>query len=404
MLKKIINTLFTKGFSAIAGFLILLLVSHLLGSYGKGQQAVIVLNINIFLYVLTLIGNSTLIYLAARKNFSEIFIPSILWSAAVLLLALPIIRFIPFFENTFAYQTIIISFIASITEINYYILMGKEKVIQANRLKLIYPIVNLLVIGMFWLVFSFDTIEKYIVSLYAAYILSALYGIYLLKDEYKSLKWLDFKILKQNFKTMFVLGGMRQLGSIAQMMTYRLSLWFLPFFFGKQGVSMAGIYSNATSMCDSVLLFGTSLALVQYSTLSNTQSNEQKKLLTIKLTKVNGLVTFAGLIILCLLPKEFWLFLFGSGFETVGYYIRILAFGELILSLSSNVTQYFASRGNFSITCVASIVGMIATVVLGYILIPKYQIVGAAITAVVAYSVSSLIELIYFLKWIRKKD
>lgn len=404
MFKKIINTLFTKGFSAIAGFLILLLVSHLLGSYGKGQQAVIVLNINIFLYVLTLVGNSTLIYLSARKSFSEVFIPSIIWSVTLLVVALPIIKLIPLFNNSFAYQTIIISFLASITEINYYILMGKEKVIQANNLKLIYPIVNLLVIGLFWLVIGFDSIEKYIISLYAAYTISAFYGIYLLKDEYKTLKWLDFTVFKQNFKTMFILGGMRQLGSIAQMMTYRLSLWFLPLFFGKQGVSMAGIYSNATSMCDSVLLFGTSLALVQYSTLSNTESNEQKKLLTIKLTTINGLVTFVCLIILCLLPQEFWVFLLGKGFEEVGYCIRLLAFGELILSLSSNVTQYFASRGNFSITCTASIVGMLITIILGYILIPKYNITGAAITAVVAYSTSSLIELIYFLKWIHKKD
>ena len=405
MFRKIINTLFTKGFSAIVGFLIILLVSRLLGTYGKGQQAVIVLNINIFIYALTFVGNSALIYLTPRKKFSQIFIPSLIWDVFITILALVLVKFIKLLNNDFVYQTLIISFLASITEINYFVLLGKEKVIQANNLKLVYPIANLVIIGLLWLLSSFNSIGQYIFSLYVAYGLSLLYGVYLLKDEYRSLYLLDKKELKDNFKTLFSLGAVKQIGSIAQMMTYRFSLWFLPFFFGaKEGLKMSGIYSNSTSICDAVLLFGSSLALVQYSTLSNTQSNQDAKRLTIKLTVVNILITFLELGILCLLPESFWVWLFGEGFQSVGYYIRILAFGELILSISSNITQYFASRGNFTITCSASVVGMFVTIVACYFLIPKYQITGAAISAVIAYSISSLIEIFYFLKWIKRKD
>ena len=121
------------------------------------------------------------------------------------------------------------------------------------------------------------------------------------------------------------------------------------------------------------------------------------------MTILNVSVTFLGLLFVCLLPKTFWVFLFGEGFSQVGYYIRVLAIGILLLSSTSNITQYFASRGNFSITAVASICSLIVTLILGYTLIPIYNILGAAITAVVAYLVGFLIEFIFFLKWIKRK-
>jgi O-antigen/teichoic acid export membrane protein len=151
------------------------------------------------------------------------------------------------------------------------------------------------------------------------------------------------------------------------------------------------------------MLFGGSLALVQYSSLSNSQDNKQAKQLTINLTKVNCLFTFLALLVLCVLPKSFYVFLFGKGFDDVGYIIRILAIGIMFISSSSNFTQYFASRGNFSISAFASLFGLIVTLALCFALIPKYNIVGAAIAAVCSYITTFIIEFIYFLKWIKKE-
>jgi len=410
MFKKILNTLFMKFFTALTGFAIIVLVSHLLGTMGKGQQAVIVFNINILLLILTLLGNSTLVYLAPRKKFSQLFIPSFVWSVVctIIIALISLMGGLKIFAGTedtqkYFLQTIGISLLASITEINYYFLMGKQQVIQANNLKLIYPLTNLvLIIGM-WLIGRFNDISQYVFSLWVAYILSLIYGIYILREEYKQIYILNRKEFIDSSKILFKLGAVKQVGSIAQTMVYRISLMLMLYFFGKKGEVFNGIYSNATSISEAILLFGTSLALVQYSSLSNTLSNEKAKQLTIKMTILNVSVTFLGLLFVCLLPKTFWVFLFGEGFSQVGYYIRVLAIGILLLSSTSNITQYFASRGNFSITAVASICSLIVTLILGYTLIPIYNILGAAITAVVAYLVGFLIEFIFFLKWIKRK-
>lgn len=266
-----------KFFTALAGFLIYVLISHLLGAFGRGQQYLILLNINILLYVLTLLGNSTLVYLTPRKSFSEIFIPSILFSAVVSIILLPIISFIPGLNSIYPLQIVGLTFLASITEINYYVLLGKQEVNKSNYLKLIYPATNIIIVLLWWALGEFDSISKYVFSLWLAYILSAVYGIYLLKDEYKSLHLLSKEEFRYITKILFRLGAVKQLGSIAQMLNYRISSWIFVFVFANEGVKMSGIYGNSTSICESVLLFGTSLALVQYSSLSNTQSNEQAK-------------------------------------------------------------------------------------------------------------------------------
>ncbi|MBR1774022.1 MAG: polysaccharide biosynthesis C-terminal domain-containing protein [Bacteroidales bacterium] len=410
MLKKILNTLFMKFFTAAAGFAIIILVSHLLGTVGKGQQAVIAFNINILLLAMTLLGNSTLIYLAPRKDFPQLFIPSFIWSVicAVVIALIAKAGWLGSFFGTqdtakYFLQTVCISVLASVTEINYYFLMGKQLVIKANNLKLIYPLTNVVLIVGMWLTNHFNNIGQYVFSLWIAYILSLIYGVYILKDEYKKIYLLNKKEFFSSAKLLFRLGAIRQIGGIAQTMVYRFSLMLMVYFFGKQGEVFNGIYSNSTAIAEAILLFGTSLALVQYSSLSNTRSNTHAKNLTIKMTAVNVLVTAVGLLIVCLLPKAFWVFLFGQGFEDVGYYIRILAFGILLLSSTSNITQYFASRGNFTITASASVCSLIVTLIVGYALIPIYNVIGAAITAVAAYVTGFLIEFIYFLKWIKRK-
>lgn len=404
MIKKVLNTLFMKFFTALAGFLIYVLISHLLGAFGRGQQYLILLNINILLYVLTLLGNSTLVYLTPRKSFSEIFIPSILFSAVVSIILLPIISFIPGLNSIYPLQIVGLTFLASITEINYYVLLGKQEVNKSNYLKLIYPATNIIIVLLWWALGEFDSISKYVFSLWLAYILSAVYGIYLLKDEYKSLHLLSKEEFRYITKILFRLGAVKQLGSIAQMLNYRISSWIFVFVFANEGVKMSGIYGNSTSICESVLLFGTSLALVQYSSLSNTQSNEQAKKLTLKMTGVNVLFTLLAFLVLCLLPSEFWILLFGKEFANTGHYIRILTIGYMFLSTTSNITQYFASRGNFSITASASFLGLIVTAVLCYFLIPIYKIEGAAYSAICSYIITFLVEFIFFLKWIKKKN
>lgn len=383
MIRKILHTIFTKFSSAGLGFLTIILISQILGVEAKGEQAIMVYNINLLLMLFTLIGNSTLIYLTPRKDFSNLIIPSFLWIVITAILVSL------FFPNI----CVFIAVLAAISEINQFLLLGKQKISQANILKLIYPLVSFSYILILWLFNRFTSVEDFITAMLIAYIVSFFYGIFALRDEYKNLKLISKQELTSSFKTLFSLGVTKQIGYIAQSMNYRLCFYILGFYCGE---TLVGIYSNAVSLSESVMLFGSSLALVQYSSLSNNENDSSSKQFSWKMSKINGIFTAGALLVLCLLPSEVYSFIFGKGFEEISQAIRILSIGVLPLSIASNFTQYFYAKGNFKISTFASIIGLVITIIAGLILIPKYQLQGAALAATLSYFTTFAIEFYFF--------
>lgn len=396
MFKDIVHTLFAKFSSALLGFATIVLVSHALGAQGKGEQAIMVYNIYVLLLFFTLVGNSTLVYLYPRNRFKDIIVPSFLWIGV---LSLALVMFFIVFDSMapkYILVCIPVAVLAAISEINQFILLGQQRIKQANRLKMIYPLVSFAYIGILFVFNAFDSVWDCMAGISLAYVCSLFYGMYLLKEDYGRLGWLNKGELSGSFRMLFKLGATKQIGSIAQSLNYRLSFYLISFYCGDR---LLGVYSNGASLGEAVMLFGTSLALVQYSVLSNRKDEKDSKALSWKMVKINTLFTFCALTVLCLLPSSFYVFLFGEGFEDVVTVIRLLAMGILLLSISSNFTQYFFSRGNFRITACASLIGLAITLLLGFCLIPRYGITGAAITALASYTVSFVIELYYFLKW-----
>jgi O-antigen/teichoic acid export membrane protein len=398
MIKNILHTIFTKFSSAGLGFLIIILISQVLGAEAKGEQAILVYNINLMLMCFTLIGNSTLIYLVPRKNFNSLIIPSLLWVGICAIVAGIIFIFFIKAEVFLSIICVLIAILASISEINQFILLGKQKISQANTLKLLYPLICFSYMLVLWFFDRFTKIEDFITAMFIAYIVSLCYGVFVLKDEYKNIKFLSTKELKADFKNLFNLGFTKQIGYIAQSMNYRLCFYILGFYCGER---LVGIYSNTVSLSEAVMLFGSSLALVQYSSLSNNNNEKSSKEFSWKMCKINGVFTALALLVLSLLPAEFYSFVFGKGFENIAQVIRLLSIGILPLSIASNFTQYFYAKGNFKISTYASLIGLVVTIICGLILIPKYAITGAALTASLSYLTTFAIEFYFFA--LRKK-
>lgn len=395
MIKNILHTIFTKFSSAGLGFLTIILISQILGAEAKGEQAILVYNINLLLMCFTLIGNSTLIYLVPRKNFNSLIIPSLLWVILAAIIAAFIFLFFIKAEIHYTLICISIAILAAISEINQFILLGKQKISQANTLKFLYPLISFSYIMILWFFDRFTKVEDFITAMFIAYLVSFFYGIFVLKDDYKTLKLLSKKDFCSSFKNLFKLGVTKQTGYIAQSMNYRLCFYILGFYCGE---TLVGIYSNAVSLSEAVMLFGSSLALVQYSSLSNNDNEKHSKEFSWKMSKLNAIFTAFALLVLCLLPKEVYSFIFGKEFENIGQIIRLLSIGILPLSIASNFTQYFYAKGNFKISTFASLIGLIVTIVAGLILIPKYAITGAALTASLSYITTFAIEFYFFIK------
>ncbi len=396
MLRKIINTLVTKFSSAALGMLTIIIVSQFLGSSGKGEQAIVVYNIYVLLLIFTLIGNSTLVYLTPRSHIGKLLNVSLIWIFALALVLCVFFVLFPQIAPLYILVSIPIASIAAVCEINQFILLGRQEVAKANAIKLIYPAVSFGYIGALALVGGFNGVEDCIVGMALGYLLALIYGINCLKSEYRSIRPLSKEEFRQTFKLLFSLGATKQVGSIAQSLNYRLSFYLLGFFCGE---SLVGIYSNGVSLSEAVMLFGSSLALVQYSALSNSKDPKSSKPLTLKMCAVNAVFTFLALVVLCLLPSEVYVFVFGEDFAQVKEVVIMLSLGTLLLSVASNFTQYLYAQGNFKISTVASLIGLAVTLIGGFVFVPRYGIMGAALTATASYCTTFAIELYYFLTW-----
>ncbi len=288
---------------------------------------------------------------------------------------------------------------AALSETNTNILIGKERIKQSNILKLISPTASILYIIIFIFLNQFTSITDYINSLLIGYFLSLVCGIYLLRDEYKELQFNRFFNLNM-FKTLFSLGFIKQLGNLSQQLNARMSFYLIALYSSSQAL---GVFSNGISLTESTLLFSSSLALVQYSRLSNSKDEGYSKSITLLLTKAIVILSFLALLILSLLPESFYTFVFGAEFSQVKQIIQLLFLGVLLLNATTTFTQYFASKGNFHIATIASTIGLIPTLVLGLLLIPRYGITGAAISTSLSYTIIFLIEYYYFRKYSKAK-
>lgn len=400
MIRKILHTIFIKLLSSGIGFITIILISQSLGPEGKGEQSLFLFNIVLLQVFASMIGNSTLVYLQPKHRFSDLFIPSFLWIVFSLGVLFFGFKLIPSIIISYPIELFIIGFMASITEINMYVLISKQEIKKANDLKIIWQLFSISYLASLWFMGVFNSTYDYVISVLFGYSLSLVYGIYLLRDEYLSLRILRLEKLVEMFKLLFRLGAIKQIGSIAQILNYRLSFYILSFYCGN---TVLGVFSNGVSITEGVLMVGTSMALVQYSKLCNTEDNTYARKLSISMTKINVLFSFTMLLVFSIFPSRFYEFVFGPGFTGINHIIQLLSIGYLLISFTSTFTQYFASKGNFTITTSASLIGLVSTLGFGFYLVPRYGIIGAGITMTISYLINFIIEYYYFTKWTNTK-
>src|SRR5690606_33036864 len=108
--------------------------------------------------------------------------------------------------------------------------------------------------------------------------------------------------------------------------------------------------------------FARSVSTVQYARVSNATDNHASLAISIRLGKLNYLVTTLGIGILLLIPNGLYGDLFGIEFMEIKSHLYFLSIGIIALSLSNAFSHYFAGIGKHSINTFSSIFGLILTI------------------------------------------
>ncbi|PKP33651.1 MAG: hypothetical protein CVU00_10490 [Bacteroidetes bacterium HGW-Bacteroidetes-17] len=395
MFQKIINTLGTRVFSAVLNLLIAIFISQHLGAIGKGQQGLIIATITYILIFSNLVGGSTLVYLVPRYGYSRLLLPSYIWSILMSLAFYFILTTTRIIEDPLILNICILSIFISFISIHSNLLIGLERVKTANLIWFLQP---LMIIGFLLTYFLWGisiSIDTYFNALYFSLsILLIISFILLIKAKRTPV---IFK-LQSNFNIlseMFRLGFLNQLAHIFQMLSFRMSYYWLGQVYSEAEV---GIYSNGTSLIESVWLLSRSISMVQYSRIVNMNDKKEAQKLTLILSKLSFVISFVILLPMIFLPSSFYKFIFGEGFGDVRLVIQSLAPGVLFLNLNIIISHYFSGTGKYHLNSMASFVGLCTAIPLFSWMIPAFGILGAGFASSISYIVTTMVILYFYKK------
>ena len=389
--------------AAALNFLIAIIISRTLGDTGSGTQSLVQATITFILIFSEIVGGASIIYLAPRHSFKKMLVASVLWAGLIaVVMGFGIWLFYPKLESELVYHVAILSFISSLSNINFRFLVGKEEIQKANYNTLLQPVILTLVLVIYYFVLkkSDEHVWGYIIGLYAAYGGTFLLGVWMLRKEYAQIPHDKNRNYGPVLKDLFKYGFLNQTGHFVQFFNLRLSYFLLDSYIGRGEV---GVFSRSVSLAESIWIISNRIALVQYARIANADDRAYSQKLTLDLSKICLLVSAVAIAVLCLLPAEFYIFVFGKDFGEMPHLIRILAPGILFYCVFLILGHYYSGIGRYQMNTFAALCGLVSTFVCGFTLVPKYNVTGAAITSAVSYTVNAVFLFVFFVKESRFK-
>lgn len=136
--------------------------------------------------------------------------------------------------------------------------------------------------------------------------------------------------------------------------------------------------------------------MVQYARIANIDDRKESARLTVRLIKFSIAASLVILIPLMLLPSSFYVFIFGNGFSDTRMVIWTLAVGVLVYNFSILTGHYFSGTGRYQVNAMASSLGLVASVILYFTLIPRFSLAGAGWATSLSYLITTIILMVLF--------
>lgn len=396
MLNKIIQTIFSKGIVSILNFLIVIITAKFTGSEGRGQMSLMYLNVTLILMVNDLIGGSALVYLIPKLKAPKLVIPSALMALISALLLPFLLNFYLGYDFKDYLWFTALSLMLNFSGVSNMFLNGLEQIKHNNIANIIQTLALFFTLCFMIFVKGQNNAQAYYLALLVGYSLNFIYSFVILRK-------LIFPIQKSPFlqtvKEILNYGFIVQAGNLIQLLNYRLSYYFLDYFFPLKGKEFVGVFSTGSSVAEAVWVIMNGISMVQYATISNTQDKSFAISYSIKLSKICLLLTLLAVVVLILLPNTLFIYLFGKDFSEMQEVIQIISPGIILMGFTGIYSHYFSGTGLMKISTYASSFALIVTILSGIFLIPEYGLRGAAIASSLSYSVSSLYLVVQFSRY-----
>jgi O-antigen/teichoic acid export membrane protein len=236
------------------------------------------------------------------------------------------------------------------------------------------------------------TVMSYLYAMYISFGVAAAAGFIAVMAKAEKF---EMKGWPQVTRQVFKYGLVTQFANLLSIGNNRMSFFFIKHF---TGLSALGIYTAGVQLTEGLKLIGQSIAVVQFSTISNSRDENYARVITVRLMKITLLFTFAALAVLLILPESVYTWIFSDKFAGIKPVIIALSPGVMALAANNIFSHYFSGMGNPEVNLYAKVVGLGFTIILAILLIPTYGFIGAGITASVSYTATVIYQYFIFRK------
>lgn len=393
MLKKIIAILFTRGFVALVNLAILLITSRQLGGDIRGQIGLLILNISIIQIINEIYTGYALVYFIPRYALKTIYNHGLVWSVAcIILTTLTLIGLNVYYDvsiNKYWIHMTILSFIIIVHSFNGVVILAKERIRIYNFLNFFQPALLLLTLIIVIFGFGQRNVDSYIIALYVSFLASLLISGIQMFAIFRN----DHAQLPTGHPSMIIRKGFfNQLANLSHLLSNRYNLYLL-----SSSNVLVGIYVNSTSLIESVLIISNSASTLILTYIANKKDEKQSVTVTFLLSKICFLLSLFCVLVLVLIPSEFFTFLLGKDFRQTKEIMLLLSPGILCISFSTVISHYFSGMGRQRLIANANLAGLIIAISTGYFMVGRYQLAGACYTACLSYFAASVIMVVMFM-------
>jgi O-antigen/teichoic acid export membrane protein len=336
MLKSVGLTFTSKLVAAIINFLIIVLLSRILGADGKGACSFYLLIFSTSLIFCEFISGSTVVYLLAKFSHRQLLIVFYTWSIPCSIIIGLIFYWLHKITSTELWWIVLLNWLNAAVAYNQLIALGSKKISLYNTLNILQAALSLIAIYICFTYYKASPIY-YLFSIAIAWAITFFVSLVALAFLPNLMPAAPFKTL---VTTGFKAGIANQTGTLLQLINTRIGYLLIA------GTEL-GIYSNAVSLCEAALLINNSIGTIQYSKIANQKNRAAQVALTHNCFWINAAFMLLALVVLFMLPNSFYTLLFGADFYGVATPIRLLIPGIFLYSGFIIFSYFFSGTGRF---------------------------------------------------------
>lgn len=275
------------------------------------------------------------------------------------------------------------------------ILMGLQEIIKVNRLDLINRV---LFFGMLVTAIGVSAIRQSrasaVVFIWIHVASLVLTSLILLHALYPALSQGKTGIRRTGLRELTAFALPCYLANFSQFLNYRLDVFMVSFFVGIEGV---GLYALAVNLAQVIWLISQAAARVLLPKIAASQEAASENAAgTAQITRFTLWVSFALALVLSLCAHFMLPLIYGLAFRRSIIPFLWLLPGVVAFGMVNVLSSYIAGIGQPRVNFLISLAGLLVTLSLDLLLIPRFGITGAAIASTVSYSTSAALTTGFF--------